>query len=148
MAASRHTLLAMTQGEDNSHSEGRMQNKIKLLVVDDDVRLSTVLSRLLTMTGRFSVEVVNNPLDACATAVRLQPDLIILDVIMPFKDGGTVASEIRQEPSLAQVPVVFLTSIIDHQEAAARGNTLGNDPVLAKPITIQNLVAQIDALLP
>lgn len=124
-----------------------MERKINLLVVDDDVRLSTVLSRLLTNTGRFSVDVVNNALDACAAAVRLHPDLIILDVIMPFKDGGTVASEIREEPSLTGVPVIFLTSIIDHQEAAARGNTIGDDPVLAKPVTIKELITQIDALL-
>lgn len=125
-----------------------MPDKTKILIVDDDVRLSSVLSRLLTMTGRFSVTVVNDPVEACAEAVRLKPDLIVLDVIMPVKDGGTVASEIRQEPTLKDVPVIFLTAVINHQEAAARGNTFGSDPVLAKPITGQELIAQIDALLP
>jgi DNA-binding response OmpR family regulator len=124
-----------------------MASKIKILMIDDDVRLSKTVALLLTRTGRFSVDVENNPLEACATALRIQPDLIILDVIMPFKDGGTVASEIRQEPSLSAVPVIFMTSIMDHQEAAARGNTLGNDPVLAKPVTMPELIAQIDALL-
>ena len=123
-----------------------MEHKQKILVVDDDVRLSQTLKLLLGSTGRFTVQVVNDPLKACAEAKRIHPDLIILDVIMPFMDGGTVAARIREEPSLAETPVIFLTSILDREEAAVKGNTIGNDPVLAKPVTTAELIAQIDAV--
>jgi DNA-binding response OmpR family regulator len=121
--------------------------KTRILVVDDDVSLSETVQDVLTQTGRFEVETENDPLKACAAVNRFHPQLILLDVIMPFMDGGTVASKIREDPRFARVPVIFFTSILDQEEAAVRGNTLGNDPVLAKPISISALIAKIDEVL-
>jgi len=119
----------------------------RILIIDDDEQLSQTLARLLHSTGRFATEIVNNPLQAREHALRFRPDLILLDVIMPYKDGGTVAMELREESSLKNVSVIFLTSILDQEEAAARGNTLGNDPVLPKPVTISRLLEEIDRVL-
>ncbi len=103
-------------------------SKRRILVIDDDVRLSQTLKRLIEFERPFDVLVENDPLRAVQTALRWRPDVIVLDVIMPHKDGGTVAAEIREQPALADVRVVFLTSILDREEAAVRGNTLGGDP--------------------
>ncbi len=124
-----------------------MDEKIRILMIDDDVRLSKTVKMLLTRTGRFDVCVENNPLKATEAALAFHPDLILLDVIMPYKDGGTVAGEIREVAALSNVPVIFLTSILDKDEAAVKGNTIGNDPVLAKPVTTQELIQEIDRVL-
>jgi DNA-binding response OmpR family regulator len=124
-----------------------MAGKRKILIVDDDIRLSHTVQMLLDREGRFETRVENSALRARQTAREFLPDLIVLDVIMPDKDGGAVAAEIREDALLARVPVIFLTSIVDRNEAAVRGSRLGNDPVLAKPVTIAELLAQIEKSL-
>ncbi len=119
----------------------------KVLIVDDDVALSGAVKSVIETQAFCDVRVVNDPREAKGAALGFNPDLIILDVIMPFMDGGTVASQIREEPGMASTPVIFLTSIIGKDEAAMRGNTLGKDPVMAKPVAMDELVARVQEAL-
>ena len=70
--------------------------------------------------------------------------LILLDIDMPVKDGGQVASELRSHPTLRRTPVIFLSSLVSKEEA--KQNTSG-DILLSKPIPIAELVARIHAVL-
>ena len=121
--------------------------KTRVLIVDDDVALSQTLKAGLEQSGVYQVRVENSSQKARRAALDFQPDILLLDVIMPDKDGGMVAAELREDPRLKNVPVVFLTSIVGKEEVGAMGGRTGEDPVLAKPVTIAELTARIEKTL-
>jgi CheY-like chemotaxis protein len=92
-------------------------NKPKVLVVDDEPALSTLTRMSLEETGLYEVLVENISSRALATARRFKPDIILLDVNMPGKDGGDVAVEIREDGELAGTPILFVTSLVSPEEA-------------------------------
>src|SRR5689334_22886750 len=108
-------------------------NKIPILVVDDDERNAELLRRLLESTGRFDVRIETRSARALAAAQECAPALVLLDVNMPGKDGGVVASELRADPALSGVPILFLTSLISRAESAGRAVLRAGDWFLAKP---------------
>jgi CheY-like chemotaxis protein len=118
--------------------------KKKILIVDDDVSLSLSLRTALERAGPYEVRTVNDPRKAVHAVRDFEPDLILMDVIMPFQDGGAVAAEIRADPAMSGIPVVFLTSILDKDEAAMKGGRIGPDPVLAKPVTLAELLPVVE----
>ncbi len=124
-----------------------MAAKRRVLIVDDNVMISRLLKSTLEGTGSYQVLVENEPRRACLVARDFRPDIVLLDVIMPEMDGGTVASKMRQDPDLKDTPVIFLTSILGKDEAVAKGGMIGDDPVLAKPVTATELLAAIDKAL-
>lgn len=122
--------------------------KHKILIVDDDVALSGSLRKALEQAGLYDVAVENDPRQARRKALDFMPDIILMDVIMPWMDGGTVAGEIRQNETLKQIPIIFLTSILGKDEVDMKGGRIGNDPVLAKPVSIEVLLQMIRKHLP
>lgn len=122
-------------------------NKSRILVVDDEPNLSSLLRLFLEKTKRYEVRVENRSGQALSVAREFCPHLIMLDVDMPGKDGGEVAREIEAEPALRGVPIVFCTSLISRSEAGERPAFRGGRPFLAKPINAKALVQTVDALL-
>src|SRR4051795_2929238 len=92
--------------------------KPRVLVVDDEPVLSTLVRISLEETGLYEVCVENLSFQALATARRFQPHVIVLDVNMPGKDGGDVAAEIRADKNIGATPILFLTSLVSPEEAA------------------------------
>lgn len=121
--------------------------KTRVLIVDDDLALSHSLKNGLEQSGAYQVRVENNPKNARRIALEFDPAILLLDVIMPEKDGGMVAAEIHEDPALAKVPVIFLTSIVGKNEVAAMGGKTGQHPVLAKPVTLAELIPLIEKTL-
>ena len=106
-------------------------SKKKILLIDDE----SGFTRLLRLTlPAYDIREENNPLKAVQTAKEFKPDMIFLDVIMPEADGGTIAAQIKAEPSLRNVPVVFLTAIVSKNEAKD-GHQIGGSEFLAKPVS-------------
>jgi CheY-like chemotaxis protein len=118
--------------------------KKRILVVDDEPGFTHLLKLVLPV---YDIREENNPARAIAVAQEFKPDLILLDVIMPEVDGGTIAAKLRQDPALRFVPIVFLTAIVSTREAEAH-KTIDGHPCLAKPITKEKLVACINQHLP
>ena len=106
-------------------------SKKKILLVDDESGFTRLLR--LTLPG-YDIREENNPLHAVATAKEFKPDMIFLDVIMPEADGGTIAAQIKEEPTLRNVPIVFLTAIVSKDEAKG-GHQIGGCEFLAKPVS-------------
>ncbi|MDI6774304.1 MAG: response regulator [Verrucomicrobiota bacterium] len=121
--------------------------KTKILIVDDDVALSQTLKAGLEQSGIYHARVENSLRKAKLAALDFQPDILLLDVIMPDKDGGMVAAEMREDSRLKDIPVMFLTSIVGKDEAKAMGGKTGDDPVLAKPVTVAEVAAGIEKLM-
>ena len=114
-------------------------NKRKILIVDDEKGF-TKLTRLAM--PEFDVCEENNPTKALETARSFQPDLILLDVVMPEMDGGDIAAQIKAEPALQNVPIVFLTAIVTEKETQKQ-QTFGGYPFISKPITPDKLAESI-----
>ncbi len=110
-------------------------------IIDDNVALTTLLAKALAKFGYRPV-VENNPLLAVNTVRHYMPDLILLDVMMPERDGGRVLLDLRNDLSLRYIPVVLLTAIA--REAQALAHTGGiTSVVLAKPVQLNELLAVI-----
>lgn len=118
--------------------------KKKILVVDDEASLTRMVKRGLEATGNYLVMEENQGSKAVATARQFKPDLIILDVMMPDVDGGTVAADLAETQDMKNIPVVFLTAIVTKEEAGPTGSTIGGHTVLAKPVNLKNLITCIE----
>lgn len=116
--------------------------KRRILIVDDEPGFIKLLKLNLERTGRYQVWEEKRPEKAVDAAMKFMPDLILLDFVMPKIDGGEVARQIRADPLLREIPIVFLTATVRKNESGSM-ETAGL-PALAKPIGTQELLAAID----
>ncbi|MCQ2602294.1 MAG: response regulator transcription factor [Clostridia bacterium] len=116
---------------------------MRILLVEDEKELSRALERMLTKDG-YEVDAVYDGADGSDYALTGLYDLIILDVIMPKKNGFEVLSDIRQEG--IEVPVLILTALGDEKDKIA-GLDRGADDYVSKPFSFDELSARIRALL-
>jgi len=122
-------------------------NKSRILIIDDDPNISRLVATLLTRCSNCEVRVENRPFAAKAAAEEFRPELILLDVDMPGKDGGEVAAEFHADPRFANVPIVFLTSLISPHEITEEAVMRGGMPFLSKPVNPKALDRTIKQLL-
>lgn len=116
-----------------------------VLLVDDDVALVRALRLSLQLEGH-RVSTVARSADALEAVVRLRPDLVILDVMMPGVDGWQVLSALRSDPVVADTSVMMLTAK-DSEQSKYTGFTLGADDYLTKPFSLVELRCRVAALL-
>jgi two-component system, OmpR family, response regulator len=114
-----------------------------LLLVDDEDNLRSMLEAALRHSG-FEVHAVESGRAALAVIGDVEPDLVVLDVMLPDLDGFEVCRRWRQENR--HTPVVFLTAR-DGTDDKVRGLSTGGDDYLVKPFSLQELVARIEAVL-
>jgi two-component system alkaline phosphatase synthesis response regulator PhoP/two-component system response regulator RpaA len=119
------------------------QNNI--LVIEDDDIVSKTIERCLR-SEEFHVTIANSGVEGLQNARRHQPDLIILDVIMPGMDGYAVCREIRSDPVIKETPILFLTAKAKDEDKIT-GLTLGADDYLSKPFNLDELVLRVRAVL-
>lgn len=118
--------------------------KRRVLIIDDEVSFTRLLKLNLHHAGRYVAEVVNDPVQAVAMAHKFQPDVILLDVMMPGMDGGEVARRLRESPEFKETPIVFLTAAVKRHEIESHGGTLGGLPFAAKPLDIEEVLECLD----
>ena len=110
----------------------------KVLIVDDEAGFTKMVKLTLENTGRYIVIEENVGTETIRTAWNCRPDIIFLDVVMPDIDGGDVASRLKNDPRLKDVPVVFLTAIVSSDEALTK-DKIGGFPFLSKPVSLDAL---------
>lgn len=116
-----------------------------ILVIEDDDIVGRTIERSLR-GGEFRVTLTNSGVEGLKAARRRPPDLVILDIIMPGMDGYTVCREMRADPVLADVPILFLTAKIKDEDKIT-GFNAGADDYLCKPFNIDELILRIRAIL-
>lgn len=117
--------------------------KKKILIVDDDESITRMLLLNLHHTGHYIVHVENDPASAYPAARQFEPDLIVLDVMMPGQDGGDLAAQFRADHRFRDVPILFLTAAVKRGEEGVHGGDL----FLAKPVDMDELIGHIEAQL-
>ncbi len=113
--------------------------KHKILIVDDEIGFTRLLKLNLETTGEYEVRIENGGARAYIVAKEFKPDMILLDVIMPDKDGGEVAAELSDDPQFKHTPIVFLTAVVSKEEADAKNGIIGSYPFLAKPVSVETV---------
>jgi DNA-binding response OmpR family regulator len=117
----------------------------KILVVDDDQGTTKLLELVLSKEG-YDVITINNGVDTLPTALTHDPNLILLDLVMPSMDGFEVCKNVRAKPQFARIPIIFFTSVSDvEKKVMAFG--LGANDYIVKPIHPQELKLRIKALI-
>ena len=120
----------------------------KILVVDDEVNITALLSAYLEGTGKFEVKTANSGDRGYECAREFKPDLILLDIMMGEMGGDGLADKIKKDPLLRKTPIVFLTGIVTKEEVKAHDGVIGGYPYIAKPImALKELVDCIEANL-
>ena len=104
----------------------------RILLVDDEIHLTNLWRLILEVSGRYTVQEENRGCRVMQTARKFRPHLIFMDRHIAGSDGGEIAAELRQDPELSGVPIVFVTGSVTQDEAALHG-LLGGMPTLAKP---------------
>jgi len=120
-----------------------MNNKIKILLAEDEPSLGQIIKESLE-TRNFEVLLCEDGEVAYNTYKTEQPLLLVLDVMMPKKDGFTLAKEIREENS--EIPIIFLTAKSQTNDVVEGFNLGGND-YLKKPFSMEELIVRINSLL-
>ncbi len=118
----------------------------KIAVIEDDAGIRTVIRLALKGAGLGTICEAERGDEGLALVVRERPSLVILDLMLPGKDGLEVCREIRRTPSVAATPVVMLTAK-SSEEDIVRGLELGADDYVTKPFSKQVLIARVKAAL-
>src|SRR6201746_2623905 len=116
----------------------------KILLVEDDPNLGLLLQDYLQLKGKFEVILCKDGEEGLKAFTKQQYDLLILDVMMPKKDGFTLGKEIRKMN--AHVPIIFATAKAMIEDKTQAFN-LGGDDYITKPFRIEELLLRINALL-
>jgi DNA-binding response OmpR family regulator len=118
-------------------------NKIKVLLAEDEASLGMIVKESLE-TRKFTVFHAENGDEAFDLYKKENPDILVLDVMMPKKDGFTLAKEIRLENK--KIPIIFLTAKSQTSDVLEGFNHGGND-YLKKPFSMEELIVRINSLL-
>ncbi len=116
----------------------------KVLIVDDEPNIVTALEFLFRRSG-YEVRLATNGAEALQEVDSFQPDVVLMDVMMPGRSGYEVCQHLREQPELARIKIVMLSAKGSEAEVN-KGLSLGADLYVTKPFSTQELVNTIDRL--
>lgn len=123
---------------------------VKILVVDDDPDMVEATTMILKSKGHDVIAAYGG-IEGLEKAKAEKPDLIVLDVMMPDKDGYSVCKELKADPALCDIPVLLLTAVVSHISTTRYSHRMGMeteaDDYMDKPIEPQELARRIETLL-
>jgi len=127
-----------------------MEKKAKILLIDDDPDF-VESTKIVLESKPYEVVVAYEGEEGLRKAEEEKPDLIILDVIMPVKDGFTAAEQLKKDPQLSKIPVVMLTAFAEKGGETtiptSRGFTLEAEDYIDKPVSPEELLKRVERLL-
>jgi DNA-binding response OmpR family regulator len=117
----------------------------RILIVDDEPNIVVALEYLLLQNG-FDVRAARNGDEALAAVAEFRPDLVLLDVMMPVKDGYQVAQKIRDNPEWSGMKILMLTAK-GRETEVSKGMAVGADGYITKPFSTLDLVNEVKRML-
>jgi len=120
--------------------------KRKVLLVDDDVELVELMTRVLEEDGRFETRIAGTGFDAGMMVKEYRPDLIVLDVMLPDINGKEVCHRVRADPALEDVRILCISGMIE-EDKIQELKLSGADDFLHKPFEIAELIDRMCALM-
>src|SRR5205809_7896786 len=118
-------------------------SKTKVLYVEDELFLGKIVKESLESRG-FEVIMESDGGKATAAFKKAEPDICVLDVMLPNKDGFTIADEIREQNE--DVPIIFLTAKTQTEDVV-KGFTMGGNDYIRKPFSMEELIVRIQNVL-
>jgi DNA-binding response OmpR family regulator len=115
----------------------------KILLVDDDRKVTSMVATFFRRIGRYELREENDSSSAAVFAREFRPDLAILDVDMPGKDGGEVATEFKNDPVLQDVTLIFMSGLISEKDKGVRNGAV----YLPKPFPLLALHQVVEIVL-
>lgn len=115
-----------------------------ILIVEDDRAVAGMISEFISSSG-YDTEVARDGQDAIVKAREFQPDLIIMDLMLPRLTGGEAASRLKQDALTARIPIVGISAVAD---VTALAELLPLDEVVPKPFDLDDLLAAVERHLP
>ncbi len=122
-------------------------SKKRILAVDDEPSITRLLKLNLEQTGRYEVREENHAAEALETVRQFHPDLVISDVMMPEVAGGEFAAQLRDDPTLRRIPVIFLTAAVRKEELGGAEGVIAGRLYVAKPLDVKSLLVAIERIL-
>jgi len=127
-----------------------MEKKAKILLIDDDDDF-VESTKIVLESKPYEVIVAHEGDEGLRKAREENPDLILLDVIMPIKDGFTAAEQLKKDPQLSKIPVLMLTAFAakggETSIPVSRGYTLETEDYIDKPVSPEELLARVEKFL-
>lgn len=118
---------------------------MRILYVEDEPDIQTVARLALETLGGFTVEICSSGSEALSKAPGFQPQLILLDVMMPVMDGPATLKMLREMPQFAGTPVIFMTAKVQPSEVAGY-KAIGAVDVIPKPFDPMTLSSQVQVI--
>jgi len=119
--------------------------KIKILVVEDEAPIQELLQFNLERS-KYRVKVVDSGEEGITMAQQFQPDLILLDIMLPGADGLEVCKKLKADPKTERIPIIMLTALCEEADVVT-GLELGADDYITKPFSPRVLLARVKAAL-
>jgi putative two-component system response regulator len=132
--------FAADEGRANLNERGRT-----ILIVDDTESSARLFERLLTRDG-YRMCFARNGAEALEIVARDQPELVLMDVVMPTLDGFETCRRLKSDPATRLIPVVLVTALNDRRDRI-RGLEVGADDFLSKPVNEAELIARVRSLV-
>lgn len=127
-----------------------MEKRAKILLIDDDIDFVEA-TKLVLESKPYEVIVAHNGDEGLQKARKENPDLVLLDIIMPIKDGFTAAEQFKKDLKLSKIPLIMLTSFSARGQGTglprSRGATLEAEDYIEKPIAPAELLAKVKQYL-
>jgi len=118
----------------------------RVLIIEDDADIATLLRHALERDGTFEVEVADNGASGLDSAIRRPPDVVLLDLNLPEVDGLDVCRKLRATEATARLPLIVVTARTDESDRVS-GLELGADDYIVKPFSVREVVARVRAVL-
>ena len=122
-----------------------MTERKKILLIDDEKDFCFFVKNILEQTGDFYVSCATNPNKGIRIARQETPDLILLDVLMPKRDGFKTLEILKENHKTIGIPVIMLTAV-GGDEAKIKASGFYCDGYITKPVTFETLKTKIDAV--
>ena len=127
-----------------------MSEKKRILVVDDEPEFVSIVKKNLEKAG-FDVEVAYDGVEGIEKVTANPPDAIVLDVMMPEKDGYKVCAELKADEKYNDIPILLLTAVADHVSSTRYshydGMSTEADDYLPKPASAEDILDSVKSLL-